>query len=1021
MKFLLPSLLLITPILCGAEPPTSPVPINTQEKFAIGTVVDTGGAPVAGAEVRDTGTSETVTTDSGGNFVLRWIDTKSPCHGLLFATKGTDELGWIHGHGLATATNKDAAPSFKIILEKVDVPHSGRVVDEKGAPVAGARVEIDRLATAYSEHMAQQIGGAKEAPLRLFWDRFATTTDHDGNFNLLLPREVRAALAVSAPGRASLRVYEWSNAPATTPLVMPPGGGISGRLIDKTTGAPIPRHVIRADWKTPEGHVWSNGDVHLGTDVLAVTDDAGNYTFPGLRLGIFEVGADRSNSAEPKDNLVPDPAQTVEVLSGKTAAADLSLSPGRLVTGRVLEGDTDKPISTPLAIRFTPGPCNSNAFFTKENGVFAAYLHPGQYEFQVEDHSRQFPPVPVVVPTDGETPPVLLRAGNDVTKITVKLRTPDGKNITDYDAVKLWQAGNRGPRYPGTSGDNFTFSGIKKGETIRVIADVPGYATVISQPIMAGESAQAPDILLTPVPQLSLSGTLLDAATGKPLEGARIRMQKFADDGVQWEVFRFANPVTTDKDGHFSIQGLHRGDRLTLQIMRKDAKGVWSIVSCDSGGAFSDARTADGAFLVTDSIQLPPVSVKEVATPQKGIFPIEPPPEFPPLRPMPSLPPPVPMPPGGISVVLTKIADKLVITSVLPDGPAEKAGIKVGDALLEVEGQHPSDLLEASKLIRGDIGTKVHLTVQHRGEDNSQTFEIVRESISKKPSGSKTSFSIDFATDHKVDTSALEKITLPGNPTKEQIRSYIEALSIASAGQNLFDSKDPQIKMLGKVGRENLDVLIAAIEPSPFSFYLYAAVKNLEQPADRDLIISSLPRAPRLIDIIREHSWEEAAKPKIHEFLQTSTGTIPDTFVQALASLRDPSTYDDIVVAFSRSHGKYQLIKILRSLPGFDVQKAVDAAWEYRKTTGPGYFSSCGDTEDYTTAILAAQHGHKDALEYLFKVLDANVKVPPGYPNATEAIRSAADIPFAEPPVAWYKKFRDTLRFDEEKKKFVAE
>lgn len=1018
MKFLILTLLLATPILCGAEPSTSPTSADTREKFAIGTVVDTGGAPVAGAEVRDTGTSETATTDRGGKFVLRWADAKSPCHGMLFATKGTDELGWISGCGLATVTDKEAAPSFKITLEKVDVPHSGNVVDENGSPVAGARVEIDRLATACSEHAAQQIGGAKEKSLRLFWDRFTTTTDRAGRFDLALPRESRAALAVSAPGRASLHVHEWNDAPAATPLVMPPGGGISGRLINKATGTPLPKRVIRADWKAPEDHIWSNADAHLGTDVLAVTDDAGNYTFPGLRLGTFEVGANRSNSADPKDDLVPDPTQTVEVLPGKTATADLSMAPGKLVTGSVLEGDTDKPISSPLAVRFTPGPHNSNAFITKNDGTFTAWLHPGQYEFQVEDDSKQFAPVPVVVPADGDTPPVLLRAGNDVTTITVKIRTPDGRHITDYDTVKLWQADNRGPRYPRTSGDEFSFSGIQKGQSVRVIADVPGYATVISQPLMAGESTKATDILLAPVPQFTLSGTLLDAATGKPLEGAQIRIQKFADDGVQWEVFRFANPITSDKDGRFSIQGLHREDRLKLQVMRKDDRGIWTTVRCDSDGAFSDSRTADGAFTVTDSVQLPPVSVQAIE-PQHGPFFCEPPPQFPPLRPMPNLPPPDLLPSGGISVVINKIGDKIVVTSVTPGGPAKKAGIKVGDTILEVEGQHPSELLETSKLIRGGIGTRVHISAQHRGEDKPQTFELTREAILIKPSGPGTSG--DLSTEHSVDTKALEKITLPENPTKEQIRSYIEAICIASAGQKIFGSKDPQIKMLGKVGRENLDLLIAAIGTPPFSFYLYAAIKNLEQPADRDLIIASLPQAPHLIDVIREHSWEDAAKPKIHEFLQKKTGTIPDTFVQALASLRDPSTYDDLTVAFSRSHGKYQLIKILRTLPGFDVQHAVDVAWEYRKTTGPGYFSPSGDIEDYGTAVLAAQYGHKDALDYLFKVRNSQVKVPQGYPDATEAIRSAADIPSTEDPAAWHQKSQAALRFDETKKKFVAE
>ncbi|MFA6177195.1 MAG: carboxypeptidase-like regulatory domain-containing protein, partial [Phycisphaerae bacterium] len=103
MKSLLTlALLLASPFLRGAEPQALPSPADAPEKFAIGTVVDTGGAPVAGAEVHDTTTSESASTDREGKFVLRWADAKSPCHGMIFAEKGTGELGWISGYGLGT-------------------------------------------------------------------------------------------------------------------------------------------------------------------------------------------------------------------------------------------------------------------------------------------------------------------------------------------------------------------------------------------------------------------------------------------------------------------------------------------------------------------------------------------------------------------------------------------------------------------------------------------------------------------------------------------------------------------------------------------------------------------------------------------------------------------------------------------------------------------------------------------------------------------------------------------------------
>jgi len=102
------------------------------------------------------------------------------------------------------------------------------------------------------------------------------------------------------------------------------------------------------------------------------------------------------------------------------------------------------------------------------------------------------------------------------------------------------------------------------------------------------------------------------------------------------------------------------------------------------------------------------------------------------------------------------------------------------------------------------------------------------------------------------------------------------------------------------------------------------------------------------------------------------------------------------------------------------LKKAVDAAWEYQKT-GRRYAPASGDIEDYSTAVLAARYGHRDALDYLFKVFDAKVEVPSGFPQPAEAIRSVSEIPAGEDLATWHKNARDKIRFDAGKQKFIAE
>jgi len=394
--------------------------------------------------------------------------------------------------------------------------------------------------------------------------------------------------------------------------------------------------------------------------------------------------------------------------------------------------------------------------------------------------------------------------------------------------------------------------------------------------------------------------------------------------------------------------------------------------------------------------------------------------KFPPLRPPSEAPVVLAMSGGGISVIVNKVGEDLVVTSVAPGGPGDKAGLRAGDRILEVDGKRPIDLMEAVQLVRGENGTKVKILARHRGEEKPRSFEIERAAIVLPPIP-RSVIPGDPNSEHGADPTVLSKIELPDKATKEQMRAYIEEICLASGQQNIFRSDDPQIKMLEKVGYANLNLLIENLSTMPWaSFYVQKAIMSLVQPEDRDLIIANLSKAPQLIELVQEKSWAAAAKSEICKTIQNKPDRIPNGFVMALASLSDPATYEDLSSAFSTSYGKYQLFEVIRTLPNFDLKKAVDAAWEYQKT-GQRYAPASGDIEDYSTAVLAARYGHRDALDYLFKVLDAKVDVRSGFPEPAEAIRSVTEIPSGENLATWYTNAGDKIRFDESRQRFVAE
>jgi len=85
----------------------------------------------------------------------------------------------------------------------------------------------------------------------------------------------------------------------------------------------------------------------------------------------------------------------------------------------------------------------------------------------------------------------------------------------------------------------------------------------------------------------------------------------------------------------------------------------------------------------------------------------------------------------GIGAYVAVKDDQIIIVAPIADSPADKAGIKAGDVILEIDGQSTSDmsLAEAVLEVRGPQGTMVSLLVLHEGETEPELIEIVRAEI----------------------------------------------------------------------------------------------------------------------------------------------------------------------------------------------------------------------------------------------------------------------------------------------------
>lgn len=85
----------------------------------------------------------------------------------------------------------------------------------------------------------------------------------------------------------------------------------------------------------------------------------------------------------------------------------------------------------------------------------------------------------------------------------------------------------------------------------------------------------------------------------------------------------------------------------------------------------------------------------------------------------------------GIGAELTIKDGKLVIVTPLSDSPAQKAGLKPQDEILQIDGQDTSEMTldQAISKIRGQSGTEVTLQINRQGFTQPQDFKIKRETI----------------------------------------------------------------------------------------------------------------------------------------------------------------------------------------------------------------------------------------------------------------------------------------------------
>ncbi len=138
----------------------------------------------------------------------------------------------------------------------------------------------------------------------------------------------------------------------------------------------------------------------------------------------------------------------------------------------------------------------------------------------------------------------------------------------------------------------------------------------------------------------------------------------------------------------------------------------------------------------------------------------------------------------GIGVTVNQRNERIYVLGVSPGMPAEKAGLRYGDAIIAVDEISAQNWTQSDALkhVRGDYGTSVAITVERAGEPKPLTFNIKRDEV-PFPSV-RNSFMI------RPDVGYIGLTGGFNQETSEELSDAIERLKKEGMTSLLFDLRD---------------------------------------------------------------------------------------------------------------------------------------------------------------------------------------------------------------------------------------
>jgi Carboxypeptidase regulatory-like domain len=388
-------------------------------------------------------------------------------------------------------------------------------------------------------------------------------------------------------------------------------------VVDAATGKPLASQQVFA-----QSQGTSQVAQRFATSGWAMTDGEGKYVIGGLAPGQFNVlfGSEVPRRAE-QPSLTAPAVEGVDVSAARPAQADFLASPGRRLSGKVLDRESGKPLAKISVGYYGPARPNSGAAClmvrTKAVGTFEFRVPPGVSRIYIAEGDRgrhSESDRTLEVPADRDLVDVVLQVGHkddsgravketvatgetkklaqsgkvpapedrEPYKLHVTLQTPAGRKVNRVDARVV----HKGSQHTyqrvtlSATGNEIKFNRREDGLTAFLLIDADGYATARSAEFVVRERMPNLAVELVPEVPVPVRGRVVDHG-GKAVDGARVRIARLVYGNEQ--IFPWGLEYTTGNDGRFEIKHARIGDRIQVRI---DKPGT--------GGAESDWMSLEG-------------------------------------------------------------------------------------------------------------------------------------------------------------------------------------------------------------------------------------------------------------------------------------------------------------------------------------------------------------------------------------------------------------------------------------------